>query len=75
MNDTLEHITILFAETAYTEFVQKRYGIKRCFSRVDLDLAQDLMNIYKAQLELQECSLTIGDSCTIESIEERINTL
>lgn len=75
MNETLEHISILFAETAYTEFAQKKYGIKRCFARVDLELAEDLLNIYKAQLELQECDLTYGNSCSIESIEERINTL
>ena len=76
MSKTLSHINKLFADSVFQEIRKKRFGLKVCKAHVDLDLADDLRNIYSRQLELIdcECNPDLG-SCSRISVEERINTL
>ncbi len=74
MTESNIHINKVFAESIYAEYKRKRYGIKSCNARVDADYAYDMKMLLKRNEELQSCNLKL-DACSIESIQERINTL
>ena len=75
MNE-LYKISEEFAQSVYLDFTSKRFGIKGCQNSVDYELAGDLMEILKRKEErVNVCCLTDDDSCSLEKIKERINTL
>lgn len=74
MDNTLTHINKIFAESVEADYKRKRYGIKTCRAKVDADFANDVRELLNRSLELEGCGLKL-DSCGIQSIKERINTL
>ncbi len=74
--DVTEYINELFADSLYQEFNRDRFGLKSCKKRLDSDLAYDMKIIYERAKERTECGIIISDSCcSLEAIEEQINTL
>ena len=73
----LYKISELFGQSAYREFMGKRFGLKGCQNLVDYEMAGDLMYILKrTQERVEECCLSESTcTCTLEQIKERINTL
>jgi hypothetical protein len=69
-------INKIFAEAAYASFQAKRFGLKNCNSKVDVNLAYDLLNLHIAATNLAECTPEDEISCCpLCVIEEKINTL
>jgi hypothetical protein len=69
-------INKLFADAAFASFQQKRFGLKNCNSKVNLDVAYDLLNLHIVLKNLSECDPEAQLSCCpLCVIEEKINTL
>jgi hypothetical protein len=76
MDTPIVHINRLYADAVFQEIRKKRFGLKVCKAHVDIDLADDLRNIYARQLELVDCGCNPDlSSCSKVKVEERINTL
>jgi hypothetical protein len=73
--DTLIRITEVFAQSVFLKYRKKRYGLKACTITVDEDLANDLRIILISKQEQDSCGCLSPGSCTLEKIEERINTI
>lgn len=71
---SLSHINELFADAVFQEVRKRRFGLKICKAVVDAELADDLRNLYQRSLEQQACEQN-SCTCSITTIEERINTL
>ncbi len=76
MMNELYKISEEFAQAVYLDFMGKRFGLKGCQNSVDPELAGDLLVLLKRSEErVNVCCLNEDDSCTLEQIKERINTL
>jgi len=69
------HINIIFSETVYSIYKNKRYGMKTCSAIIDVELADDLMQLHKRLTEMENCGCVIPGCCTLSKVEERINTI
>lgn len=69
-------ISKLFAESAFAEFQKKRFGLKNCRSKVDMNVAYDLLNLHIVTSDLADCNPEEQLACCpLCVIEEKINTL
>jgi len=73
--DALFHINELFAQSVYLQYRQKRYGMKKCSPIVDEQLAYDLRTILMRKQEQLTCNYPVTTCCTLQQVEEKINTL
>lgn len=71
MDNTLDKIEQLFAESARIVYLNKRYGIAAWSDRQKLS---ELRDIYNNQKELEELSL-LSDASTFVRIQETIKIL
>lgn len=74
--DALTNINELFADSLYQEFNAERYGLKSCKKRLDPDYAYEMRSLYERAVERQVCGIVEqGCCCTLDALEEQINTL
>jgi hypothetical protein len=69
------HINIIFSDTVFSIYKNKRYGMKTCSAIIDVELADDLMQIYKRLKEMENCGCIMPGFCSLQKVEERINTI
>lgn len=74
MNNTLKGGLITFAENAYLKFIRNRYGLVHTKSPIDFISLEEMIVIYKSQLELQEAEQALTNSCNIDRVKEYINS-
>ena len=82
MINPLDKVNEVFASAMGAVSNVNRYGIKSCSIPVDPYFAHDLMELYKWYKEIDACSnetptasCTGSQTCSLQSIEERIKTL
>ena len=63
------------AIAGWEAYKAKRYGIKTCKPKMDIEYIQNLKEIYLFFLEKEACEEAISCYCTVERLEETINTL
>ena len=69
-------ISKLFGEAAFAEFQKRKFGLKNCKSKVDINVAYDLLNLHIVTFDLSDCSPEEQLACCpLCVIEEKINTL
>lgn len=73
--DPLIRISEVFAQSVYTKYKQKRYGLKNCSALIDADFADDLRNLLIRATEMEKCECIISGACSLPVINEKINTL
>ena len=73
--DALIRINEVFAETVFADYKRKRYGLKTCSALIDEELADDLRNLLIRTREMATCSCAMPGLCTLNKIEEKINTI
>ena len=73
--DSLVRITDVFSEAVYTDYKKKKYGFKNCSNVIDMNLADDLWHLLTRAQEIETCTGTSIQGCSLAKIEERINTI
>lgn len=73
--DPLVRINQVFAQTVYSTYKQKKYGLKNCNSLIPADYADDLRNLLVRATEMENCECIISSACSLSTIKEKINTL
>jgi hypothetical protein len=71
----LIRINQVYAQSVYAKYKQKRYGFKNCNASVDADFANDLRNLVIRAAEMETCECVMSSACSLQTIEEKINTL
>jgi ferritin-like protein len=70
----LIRINQLFADSVFTNYRKKRYGLKKCKTAYDPEYLNDMRELLKRSTELEQCEKKLG-GCSITKIEETIKTL
>jgi len=74
MDNTLKGGLITFAENAYLKFIKTRYGLVHSKQPIDFISLEEMLFIYKSQIELQESQQALANSCNIDKVKEYINS-
>lgn len=72
---SLQRIHNIYAETLFAHFNQKRFGLKSCSVKIEPEFADDLIVMYKRELEKVTCGYPCSSGCGVTKLEELINTL
>jgi hypothetical protein len=68
-------IETAFATSASKEMTKKRFGLRSCTERYDLDYIADIRELYYRTCELEPDCITLDSSCGHETIKELIQIL
>ena len=69
----LEKIQCKFADSMFEIYTQKRFGLKSCRPRVQVEDIYDILNLYLNSLTVDGCGLC--PDCDLQTMNEKINTL
>lgn len=70
----LIRINQLFADSVFSNYRKKRYGLKKCKTTYDPEYLNDMRELLKRGTELKECCQVMG-TCDLVKLEETIKTL
>ncbi len=74
-NSATIRINKLFAESVFTLYKKKRYGLKKCQMTYDPEFLSDMKELHSRSLELKACERTFSKACSLVTLEEKIKTL
>jgi hypothetical protein len=74
-NTAAIRINKLFAESVFTLYKKKRYGLKKCQMTYDPEFLSDMKDLHSRSLELKDCERTFHKFCSLTTLEEKIKTL
>lgn len=64
-----------FAASALQQMNQKKFGLRTCAQRYDLDYLADIRELYYRTCELDPLCINLDGSCSHDKIKELIQTL
>lgn len=64
-----------FAASALKDVTQKKFGLRVCAKRYDLDYLADIRELYYRTCELDPLCIQLEGSCSHDKIKELIQTL
>lgn len=72
---TINTINEKLAIVGWEHYKTKRYGIKSCKPKYNFNHVENIRDMYLFIKEREECEETIPCNCSVEKLEEIINTL
>ncbi|NBP68102.1 MAG: hypothetical protein EBR30_03555 [Cytophagia bacterium] len=74
-NSAAIRINKLFADSVFTLYRKRRYGLKKCQMTYAPEFLGDLRELHARSVELKACERTFSKACSLTTLEEKIKTL